>query len=228
MRELYHGHEWDVSTAEAIEIQRRLSDRISFNPLSSAPKTIAGVDVSFRRRGYKDYVAQCGVCVVSYPELEEVDAATWSGEVTFPYVPGLLSFRELPAVIEALARLRVRPDVVMTDGQGYAHPRRMGLACHLGLAIEIPTFGVAKSRLIGTHGELESEKGSSTPLTDDGEVIGMVVRTRSNVNPVYVSAGHRITLAQSVELALACAPRYKIPEPTRCAHRLSRADLRRG
>jgi deoxyribonuclease V len=220
--ELYHGHEWDVSTREAVEIQRALADRLLFEPLPAAPATIAGVDVSFQRLDYKQYAAQCGVAVLSLPDLGRVDAAGWEGGVTFPYVPGLLSFRELPAVLAALEQLSVRPDVIMADGQGYAHPRRMGLACHLGVALDMPTFGVAKSRLVGTHGELGRTKGSTTPLLDGDDLIGMVVRTRTNVGPVYVSAGHRILLEEAVELTLACASRYKVPEPTREAHRLSR------
>lgn len=221
--ELYHGHDWDVSTRAAVAIQRELADRLTFESLRAAPATIAGVDVSFRRLAYKDYAAQCGVAVLSFPGLKPVDAANWRGPVTFPYVPGLLSFRELPAVIKALEALEVMPDVIMTDGQGYAHPRRMGLACHLGLVLDLPTFGVAKSRLIGTHAEVGCRRGSTTPLFDGGEVIGMVVRTRTDVKPVFVSAGHRITLAEAVELTIACSPKYKVPEPTREAHRLSRS-----
>lgn len=220
--ELNHGHKWDVSTRRAAEIQLSLVERLLFEPLPAPPKNVAGVDVSFRRSGYKEYDAQCGVAVLSYPDLEHVDAARWVGRVTFPYVPGLLSFREIPAVIEALESLRVRPDVIMTDGQGYAHPRRMGLACHLGIALDTPTFGVAKSRLIGTFDGLGREKGATTPLVDGDEVIGMVVRTRTDVKPVFVSPGHRITLEEAVELTLACSPKYKVPEPTRTAHRLSR------
>ncbi len=220
--ELNHGHDWDVSTRAAVAIQRELADRLTFEPLPAVPATIAGVDVSFRRLAYKDYAAQCGVAVLSLPSLKRIDEARWKGPVTFPYVPGLLSFRELPAVIEALGSLRVMPDVIMTDGQGYAHPRRMGLACHLGLVLDRPTFGVAKSRLIGTHAEVGRRRGATTSLFDGGEVIGMVVRTRTDVKPVFVSAGHRITLSEAVELTLACAPKFKVPEPTRAAHRLSR------
>lgn len=225
--QLYHGHDWDVSTTEAVAIQRELAHRLRFEPLPAPPDTVAGVDVSFRRLGYKEYAAQCGVAVLSFPSLERVDGATWTGRVAFPYVPGLLSFRELPAVLNALREIRVRPDVIMTDGQGYAHPRRMGLACHLGLALDAPTFGVAKSRLTGTHGEPGRRKGSTAPLVDGDETIGMVVRTRADVHPVFVSAGHRITLEEAVELTLACSPTYKVPEPTRTAHRLSRESVKR-
>ncbi len=221
--ELYHGHEWDVSTQEAVRIQNDLASRVVSEPLTIAPRTIAGVDVSFRRSGYKVYAAQCGIVVLSLPELEVVDQARWMGEVTFPYVPGLLSFREIPAVVEAIERLSIRPDVFMTDGQGLAHPRRFGLACHLGVALDAPAIGVAKKKLVGDFTALGSERGSHAPLRHGGELVGVALRTRSDVKPVFTSIGHRITLEEAVDLVLLCAPRYKIPEPTRLAHRLSRA-----
>lgn len=221
--ELNHSHDWDVSTAEAIRIQKDLASRVAEVPLRSTPQTIAGVDVSFRRRGYKDYAAQCGVAVLALPDLEVIDEASWVGDVTFPYVPGLLSFREIPAVLEALERLMIWPDVFMTDGQGLAHPRRFGLACHLGVALDAPVIGVAKTKLIGDFAGLDDDRGSRTALMHRGEQVGAVLRTRKAVNPVYVSIGHRITLEEAVDLTLACAPRYKIPEPTRRAHQVSRA-----
>lgn len=221
--ELNHSHDWDVSTTEAIRIQKDLASRVAEVPLRSTPQTIAGVDVSFRRRGYKDYAAQCGVAVLALPDLEVIDEASWVGDVTFPYVPGLLSFREIPAVLEALERLMIWPDVFMTDGQGLAHPRRFGLACHLGVALDAPVIGVAKTKLIGDFAGLDDDRGSWTPLMHRGEQVGAVVRTRKAVKPVFVSIGHRISLEDAVDLTLACAPRYKIPEPTRRAHQLSRA-----
>lgn len=220
--ELYHGHSWDVSTREAVEIQERLASHVTSEPLAEPPKTIAGLDVSFRRTAYKQYDAQCGIAVLALPDMDLVDRAQWRGEVTFPYVPGLLSFREIPAVFQALEKLRIQPDVFMTDGQGLAHPRRFGLACHLGVMLDIPSFGVAKKRLVGIYEEPGDDRGSASPLTDAEEQIGMVVRTRTNVNPVYVSIGHRVTLDDAVRLTLTCARRFKIPEPTRVAHRLSR------
>jgi deoxyribonuclease V len=221
--EQYHAHRWDVSTQEAIRIQNSLASLVRQEPLAFAPKTIAGVDVSFRRRGYKDYAAQCGIAVLSLPDLTVVDRASWVGDITFPYVPGLLSFREIPAVMEALDRLCVLPDVFMTDGQGLAHPRRFGLACHLGVALDIPTIGVAKKKLIGDFESLARDRGSSTALTHRGELIGAALRTRMHVKPVFVSIGHRITLPEALDLTMVCAPRFKIPEPTRQAHHLSRA-----
>jgi deoxyribonuclease V len=180
------------------------------------------VDVSIR-----DDFAQAAVCVLSLPDLEPVDRAIHWQEIPFPYVPGLLSFRETPPVMQALKQLEVCPDVLMTDSHGLAHPRRFGFACHLGVLLDRPALGVAKSILVGDPaGDLDPEKGSHIPLvdrsTDPGETIAAVVRTRTDVNPVYVSVGHRIALDEAVALTLRCSPRYKIPEPTRHAHRLSR------
>jgi deoxyribonuclease V len=182
-------------------------------------ETVAGVDVSIR-----DGVAQAAVAVVRLSDAEVIDDAVFRCPVPFPYVPGLLSFREMPAVLPALEQLREAPDVFMTDSQGFAHPRRFGLGCHLGVWLDHPTLGVAKSRLTGKpRGTLDAQKGSCVPLVDDGETIGAVVRTRTDVKPVYVSIGHRLTLDDAVRLTLRCCPRYKIPEPTRAAHRLSRS-----
>jgi deoxyribonuclease V len=181
---------------------------------------VAGVDVSIR-----DDTAQAAVVVLSLPDLTVVDEAIHRCEVPFPYVPGLLSFRETPPVLPALEHLSVTPDVLMTDSHGRAHPRRFGFACHLGVLLDRPTLGVAKSILVGEPGgALDDEKGSRVPLVDDGETVGAVLRTRTDVNPVYVSVGHRLTLDDAVRLTLECSPRYKIPEPTRQAHKRSRAS----
>jgi deoxyribonuclease V len=188
-------------------------------PLRGEPTKIAGVDVSVKADRVRAVVA-----VLSFPDLELLDHSAWEGPVTFPYIPGYLSFREIPVLLRALEDLRIWPDLFMTDGQGRAHPRRFGLACHLGVLLDLPTIGVAKSRLTGIHEQPCEEKGCGTPLLDPKgeEAIGAVVRTRAQVKPVFVSVGHRITLAEAVELTLACCPRFKIPEPTRHAHRLSR------
>ena len=213
-----HEHAWDVSTEEATAIQERLAPRVTESSLSEDVETVAGIDVSIR-----DDTAQAAVAVLRLPDLELVDRAIHRCDVAFPYVPGLLSFRETPPVLPALAQLSVTPDVLMTDSHGRAHPRRFGFACHLGVLLDHPTLGVAKSILTGEPGRaLSSEKGSRTPLIDEGETIGGVLRTRTDVNPVYVSVGHRLTLDDAVALTLDCSPRYKIPEPTRQAHRLSR------
>jgi deoxyribonuclease V len=216
---LHHEHPWDVAPKEAIRIQERLADDVRADPLDGPVETVAGIDVSIR-----DDTAQAAIAVLRLPELERVDEAVYRCAVPFPYVPGLLSFREMPAILPALERLTIRPDVLMTDSQGLAHPRRFGLACHLGVLLDWPALGVAKSRLTGMpEGELAPEKGSRVPLIDEGERIGCVLRTRTDVNPVYVSIGHRMTLDDAVRITLDCSPRYKIPEPTRHAHRLSQS-----
>lgn len=214
--ELQHKHSWQVSPREAIGIQRELARYVREESLG-AVRTIAGVDVSVRGQA-----VQAAIAVLAFPSLEVVDRAIWNGDVQFPYVPGLLSFREVPAILPAIERLKEMPDVFMTDSQGYAHPRRFGLACHLGVLLDRPTFGVAKTRLTGAYAEPDSMKGSRSVLLGGEEVIGTVLRTRTGVKPVYVSIGHRITLEEAVDLALLCSPRYRIPEPTRQAHNLSR------
>jgi len=215
---LQHEHPWDVSPDEAKAIQTRLASEGEATPLPDDVETVAGVDVSIR-----DDTAQAAVAVLRLPDLSVVDEAIHRCAVPFPYVPGLLSFRETPAVLPALDRLSVVPDVLMTDSHGRAHPRRFGFACHLGVLLDRPTLGVAKSILVGTPaGDLPPEKGGRVPLVDEDETIGCVLRTRTEVNPVYVSVGHRLTLKDAVALTLDCSPRYKIPEPTREAHRLSR------
>jgi deoxyribonuclease V len=216
--DLQHRHDWDVSPEEAKRIQRRLAPEVDKTPLPDAVETVAGIDVSIR-----DDMAQAAVSVLQLPDLEVVDEAIHRCEVPFPYVPGLLSFRETPPVLPALEQLAVTPDVLMTDSHGRAHPRRFGFACHLGVLLDHPTLGVAKSILVGSpQGDLGPEKGSRVPLVDDGETVGSVLRTRTNVNPVYGSVGHRISRDEAGTLTLDCSPRYKIPEPTRQAHALSR------
>ena len=214
--DLHHAHPWDVTPKEAVAIQRTLTEKVQEKPLPQPPKTIAGIDVSIRGN-----LAQAAIVV---PGLEVVDRAIHRAEVPFPYISGLLSFREVPVILPALEKLSFRPDVLMTDSQGRAHPRRMGLACHLGVLLDRPTFGVAKTRLTGHFEDLGTAKGSRAPLVHKDETVGVALRTRTGVKPVYVSVGHRITLEEAVELTLACAPTYKIPEPTRQAHHLSRKE----
>jgi len=215
---LQHEHAWDVSPNEAKRIQERLVSKVDTTPQPDDIETVAGVDVSIR-----DDTAQAAVAVLRLSDLELIDRAIHRCDVPFPYVPGLLSFRETPPVLPALEQLSITPDIIMTDSHGRAHPRRFGFACHLGVLLDHPTLGVAKSILVGDpKGPLDSEKGHHVPLVDDGETVGAVLRTRTDVNPVYVSVGHRITLDDAVPLTLDCSPRYKIPEPTRQAHKLSR------
>lgn len=220
---LAHDHSWDVSPDEAKQIQQRLAPEVTETPLADEVNTVAGIDVSIR-----DDTAQAAIVVLRLPELERVDAAVHRCPVPFPYVPGLLSFRETPPVLPALDQLAEMPDVLMTDSHGRAHPRRFGFACHLGVLLDQPALGVAKSILVGTpDGSLAPDKGSRVPLVHEGESVGQVLRTRTDVNPVYVSVGHRITLSEATALTLDCSPRYKIPEPTRQAHKLSRETGRR-
>lgn len=217
--EIHHPHPWNVSPREAIEIQQRLRALVKIqDELPDTVRTVAGVDVGFKDSGR---VTRAAVAVLDYPSLQLVDTAVAEVETSFPYVPGLLSFREIPAVLEALRQLETLPDLLLCDGQGLAHPRRFGIACHLGVLLGQPTIGVGKSRLIGTHAPLPEEKGSWVPLMDKGEMIGAVVRTRAGVKPLYVSPGHRVSLNSAVHWVMACVTRYKLPETTRWAHRLA-------
>lgn len=209
-------HPWDVSPAQAREIQCQLCERVLVEPLDHRPEIIAGVDVSVRGKQ-----TRAAVVLLSYPGLVPLQAATAEMPVPFPYVPGLLAFREGPVALAALEQLRDQPDVLMFDAQGQAHPRRMGLATHLGVLLDMPAVGCAKSRLCGAYTEPSKQKGSWTTLTDGDEIIGAVVRTRDNVRPVFVSTGHRIDLKTAVALVLDCATKYRLPEPTRWAHRVA-------
>lgn len=209
-------HPWDVSPAEARGIQRQLCERVRVEPLASRPETVAGIDVSL-----KGGVGRAAVVLFTYPELRPLQAATAEMSVLFPYVPGLLAFREGPVALAALERLDVAPDVLMFDAQGLAHPRRVGLAAHIGVLLNRPAVGCAKSRLCGTHVEPHEQKGSWSPLVDNGQVIGAVVRTRDRVRPVFVSIGHRVDLEGAISLVLGCTTKYRLPEPTRWAHRVA-------
>jgi len=211
-------HPWDVTPAQARAIQDRLREQVVRQDDFSHIETVAGLDIGFEDRGK---TTRAAVVVLRFPGLDLLERALARCPTSFPYVPGLLSFREIPAALDALAKLRVEPDLLLCDGQGYAHPRRFGLACHLGLLTDLPSIGVAKSRLIGTHGTLDPQKGAQTGLRHDGELIGTLLRTRNGVRPVYVSVGHRIGLETALDYVLACTTRYRLPEPTRLAHRLA-------
>lgn len=215
--DLHHEHPFDVSPTEAVAIQRRLEGLVRERPLDvAAVRTVGGLDVSVR----EDRVRAAAV-VLDAATLSVIDQAIWEGPVAFPYVPGLLSFREVPALLPALEKLRALPDVLVLDAHGRAHPRRFGLACHLGVLLDRPTVGVAKTLFVGRYETLGEAKGSTSALVHRKEVVGEVVRTRDNVLPVFVSVGHRCTLADAVALTLRTTGRYKIPEPTRLAHTLS-------
>jgi deoxyribonuclease V len=159
--------------------------------------------------------------VLNLADLQMVDSAVVRQPTNFPYIPGFLSFREVPAILEALSQLKTPPDLLLCDGQGIAHPRRLGLACHLGLLSNLPAIGVAKARLIGRYEPLAEEKGSRQPLWDKGEIVGVVLRTRTNTKPLYISVGHRVSLETAVHYTLLCTPKYRLPETTRQAHRLA-------
>ncbi|WP_017364760.1 deoxyribonuclease V [Methylococcus capsulatus] len=216
---LQHSHRWDLSPREAASLQTRLRPLVlAEDALPDEIRTVAGVDVGFEDHGH---ITRAAVAVLDFPSLRPSDQAIVRRPTRFPYVPGLLSFRELPALLEALERLNLLPELILVDGHGYAHPRRFGIACHLGVLTGIPTIGVGKTRLVGTHGELAEDRGSWIPLIDGDETIGAVVRTRRGVQPVYVSVGHRLSLPTAVDWVLRCAPRYRLPETTRQAHRLA-------
>ncbi len=211
-------HRWDVTPKEAIALQLALRGEVVTEDRLGPVRHVAGVDVGFEDG---NRTTRAAVAVLTFPGLELADRAIARIPTSFPYVPGLLSFREVPAVIAALERLAVAPDLLLCDGQGYAHPRRFGLACHLGLLCDLPSIGVAKTRLIGEHREPGSQKGDWAPLLDDGETIGAVLRSRVGVKPLYVSIGHRVSLETAIHYALACTARYRLPETTRWAHRLA-------
>ena len=213
-----HAIDWPADVAGARAIQEKLRTQVVCEDRLGQVDTVAGVDVGFEDGGK---TTRAAVAVLVFPSLEPVAQAISRGPTVFPYVPGYLSFRELPAVLEALAQLEAAPDLILCDGQGLAHPRRFGLACHLGVLTDIPAIGVAKSRLIGRHDELPPDKGAWVPLLDKDETIGAVVRTRTNISPVYVSTGHRVSLATAIDYTLRCTTRYRLPETTRHAHRLA-------
>jgi len=217
---LHHIHPWDVTPAEAVALQRRLRTEVVAADDLPEVERVAGVDVGFEQQGT---VTRAAVAVLRFPELMLEEIAVARRPTAFPYIPGLLSFREVPAVLDALERLQRLPDLLLCDGQGQAHPRRFGIACHLGVLTALPSIGVAKSRLVGTYEPLAEEKGSRQPLLDGGEVIGTVLRTRRGVRPLYVSVGHRISLETAAYYVLRCITRYRLPETTRAAHRLASA-----
>jgi len=216
-------HSWQVTTAEAKAIQLELAAEISRVGKVTAPRLIAGVDISVNRW---DKTGRGAVVVLNYPDLEIVEVKVVTDKITFPYVPGLLTFREAPLILAAFEEITVMPDLVMVDGQGIAHPRRIGLAAHLGLCLGIPTIGCAKSRLCGEAEEPAVEQGSRTELLDNGEVIGAVVRTRTGVKPVYVSIGHMIDLEGAINWVEKCCRGYRLPEPTRLAHQAAGGFLK--
>ena len=221
-----HRHAWDLSPAEARELQLTLAGEVEVEDRFGALALVAGVDIGFEQRGK---ITRAAVAVLRLPELVLIESALARRPTRFPYVPGLLSFREIPAALEALAALGSTPDLLLCDGQGFAHPRRFGLACHLGWLLDVPAIGVAKSRLIGTFAEPPVAAGGWSalldrdPLHDRDQVIGAALRSRTGVKPLFVSIGHRVGLPSAIRLTLACTGRYRLPEPARLAHQLASA-----
>lgn len=212
-------HDWNLSPKEAIALQKELREQVRLVPLREEPSLVGGCDVSmnrFAREGFAGFVT------LSFPALDEVDHAAVRDTIPLPYIPGLLSFREIPMLMKAWDRLATKPQVLLADGIGIAHPRRLGIASHLGLVLDIPTIGCAKSVLIGNFEEPGHEPGDWSPLIDPktNETIGAALRTKRNVKPMFISPGHLITLEDSLRLVMACVRRHRLPEPTRLAHNI--------
>lgn len=210
---------WDISPQEAIQLQRTLSAQVIEEDRVGKTRLVAGVDVGFE--GENNRTARAAVVVLKLPELKPVDYAIARMPVSFPYIPGLLAFREAPVVLKALEQIQITPDVFIVDGHGRAHPRRMGITCHLGVILDKPAVGCAKSILVGKAKEPADRVGAWTPLVDRGETIGAAVRTRAKTSPVYVSIGNKVSLERAIKIVLECTKGYRLPETTRYAHRVA-------
>lgn len=211
-------HAWPLTVEEAIAIQEQLRAEIITSDQLGTVNYVAGVDMGFEAEGT---ISRAAVAVLNFPSLQLQESAIARRPTSFPYVPGFLSFREIPAVLDALEKINITPDLILCDGQGIAHPRRFGIACHLGLLVNMPTIGVAKSLLIGKHEEVPQERGNWQPLKHRGETIGAVLRTRTGTKPLYISSGHRVSLPTAIEYVLRCTPKYRLPETTRIADKLA-------
>lgn len=216
-------HEWQVNATRAVSIQKEISGRVIREGNPDGIHFVAGVDISVPKYAT---IARGAVVVLSYPELKLVEIQIAEQEVDFPYIPGLLSFREAPVIIAACEKLTAIPDLILVDGQGLAHPRRLGIASHLGLLWDKPTIGCAKSRLCGEHMPVGTERGNFVKLVDGTETIGAVLRTRTNVKPLFISVGHKIGLKAAVQWVLNCGSGYRLPEPTRLAHQAAGGQLK--
>lgn len=212
-------HQWNLGPREAVELQKQLAFEVIREDKFEGPvKSVAGIDLGYDA---KTDTSRAVVVVLKFPELELIESAEAILPIQFPYVPGLLSFRETPVAIKALEKLQNAPDLILCDGQGIAHPRRFGIACHIGLLADVPSIGVAKSVLVGKFENLGERRGSRAPLVHRNEEIGVALRTKDKVQPVYVSVGHRISLETAVDFVLQCAPKYRLPETTRLADKLA-------
>jgi deoxyribonuclease V len=211
-------HPFDVTYREAVRIQQELAAQVSLRPSLRNYRYVAGADIAYSRRENSLFAA---VTVQEYPSGKEVFSRARKGTPTFPYIPGLLSFRETPLLLQLFEELPITPDLLICDGQGLAHPRRFGLACHVGLLLDIPSVGCAKSRLVGEYQEPGKLRGCQSPLTYKDDIVGAVVRTKDNVKPVFVSPGHKVDVDTAVKVVLETCRGYRLPEPTRIAHLLS-------
>lgn len=212
-------HQWNLTAEEAVQLQKQLAyEVVTEDKFDLLIKTVAGIDLGYDA---KSETCRAVVAVLSFPELELVESSEAITPIQFPYVPGLLSFRETPVAIKALEKLKITPDVILCDGQGIAHPRRFGIACHIGLIADVPAIGVAKSVLVGKFENLGEKRGSFAPMIYKNETVGAALRTKDKVQPVYVSAGHRISLETAIDLVLQCAPKYRLPETTRMADQMA-------
>lgn len=215
-----HKHDWNITPAQAVLLQRKMVSEVVYNqPIDlSAVRLVAGVDVSVKPNAAGTAMSQAAIAVLSFPDLKPVETALATIPTPFPYIPGLLSFREGPVLEQAFKRLQSEPDVFIFDGMGRAHPRRIGIATHMGLWLQKPTIGCGKTLLTGKYQEVPDERGAYSDLLDKGEVIGVVLRTRVGVKPVFISVGHLADLSTSVALVMQCTTKYRLPEPIRAAH----------
>ena len=212
-------HDWNLSPREAVELQKQFAYEVIAEDKFEKPiETVAGIDLGY---DLKNGTSRAVVVVLKFPELELVESSEAILPIQFPYVPGLLSFRETPVAIKALEKLGNAPDLILCDGQGIAHPRRFGIACHIGLITNIPSVGVAKSLLVGKYGALGETRGSIAPLIHRNEQVGVVLRTKDKIQPVYVSVGHKISIETAVDYVLQCTPKYRLPETTRLADKMA-------
>ncbi|WP_330960844.1 deoxyribonuclease V [Photobacterium sp. 53610] len=218
------NHPWALSQEEALNLQQELAAKVVKTDQVNKVKLVAGVDVAYQKDSDR---LVASVVVLDAETLEVIETATAIDKEQFPYIPGLFSFRELPPLIKAFEKVKHLPDLIVCDGQGYAHPRRFGLACHLGVIFDVPTIGCGKTRLLGEHTEPDKNRGATAPLIDNGETIGSVLRTQDFINPIYVSIGHRVSLATACEWILKLSPKYRLPETTRKADQLVNATIKK-
>lgn len=216
------SHSWALSENEALDLQRQLVSRVERNDRLGEIRTVAGVDVAYDKHSARLVAA---AVVLNAASLTVIEQATAEDVVQFPYIPGLFSFRELPPIAMALQRLKITPDLIVCDGQGIAHPRRFGLACHVGVLFDVPVIGCSKTLLLGTHEAVGSKRGDYAPLIDNGEKVGCALRTQNGIKPVYVSTGHRISLPTACEWVLRLCNKYRLPETTRHADQLANKSL---